>query len=93
MSSLRRVSFTIESRPTAPLLLLPPSRREDVKSHIDAIIDALEEEQPPMTHALLVTPRPSSCTGARLTTEKCTTDVCVGPFSSHLSRCPWSRLR
>ncbi|KAL8413977.1 hypothetical protein RB594_005275 [Gaeumannomyces avenae] len=34
----------------------PVTRREDVKSHIDAIIEALEEEQPPYDPRTLVNP-------------------------------------
>ncbi|KAK3330388.1 small conjugating protein ligase-like protein [Apodospora peruviana] len=39
-----------------PCYFAPVSRREDAKSHIEAIIDALEEEQPPYDPRTLVNP-------------------------------------
>lgn len=39
-----------------PCYFPPPYRREDVRSHIDAIIEALEEEQPPYDPRTLVNP-------------------------------------
>ncbi|KAK3362940.1 small conjugating protein ligase-like protein [Lasiosphaeria hispida] len=39
-----------------PCYFAPPSRREDAKSHIEAVIDALEEEQPPYDPRTLVHP-------------------------------------
>ncbi|KAK4099785.1 UBC-like protein [Parathielavia hyrcaniae] len=39
-----------------PCYVVPSNRREDVKSHIEAIIDALEEEHPPYDPRTLVHP-------------------------------------
>lgn len=39
-----------------PCYVVPPNRREDVKSHIEAIIDTLEEESPPYDPRALVNP-------------------------------------
>lgn len=39
-----------------PCYVVPPNRREDIKSHIKAIIDALEEETPPYDPRALVNP-------------------------------------
>ncbi|KAJ9149632.1 UBC-like protein [Coniochaeta hoffmannii] len=39
-----------------PCYFAPLSRREDAKSHIEAVIDALEEEQPPYDPRTLVNP-------------------------------------
>ncbi|KAK0737610.1 ubiquitin-conjugating enzyme/RWD-like protein [Apiosordaria backusii] len=39
-----------------PCYVAPISRREDVKSHIEAVIEALEEEQPPYDPRTLVNP-------------------------------------
>jgi ubiquitin-conjugating enzyme E2 Z len=39
-----------------PCYFSPLSRREDAKSHIEAVIDALEEEQPPYDPRTLVNP-------------------------------------
>lgn len=39
-----------------PCYVTPVSRREDAKTHIEAVIDALEEEQPPYDPRTLVNP-------------------------------------
>ena len=39
-----------------PCYVAPLSRREDAKSHIEAVLDALEEEQPPYDPRTLVNP-------------------------------------
>lgn len=39
-----------------PCYMAPASRREDVKTHIEAVIEALEEEQPPYDPRTLVHP-------------------------------------
>lgn len=39
-----------------PCYAVPPNKREDIRSHIEAIIDALEEEHPPYDPRTLVNP-------------------------------------
>ncbi len=68
-----------------PCYFASPTRREDVKSHIEAIFEALERNIPPTTPARSSTPRPTSCTGGRATTGRSTTAGSAPRFRS-----PWS---